>query len=357
MRHPTLALFVGFAAFTSLHAWDGVNVASASDVRFVVGGLMEAEGGSWNPKESPLDQPFGIDFASDGTMYIVELSGGRVHRLDQAGTLTQISGDGSKSYGGDGGPALKATFNGMHNCAVTNDDHLLIADSWNHCVRRIRLSEDIVDTIAGSEKEGFGGDGGPAKSAAFNFVMCISLSQNKETLHIVDLKNRRIRNMNVRTGIVTTAAGNGAKGVPADGDQANTSPLVDPRAAASDAAGNLYILERGGNALRVVRTDGTIHTVAGTGEKGFRDGPAAQAKFGSPKHVCTDPNGNVFIADDQNGAIRKFDPKTSTVTTILGRGIGSEKIRLSHPHGVCVHDGVLYVIDSGNHRILSVTME
>ncbi len=323
-------------------------------IQWIVGDLMPEEGGDWKSADGPLSNPFGIDFDSRGNLYIVELGGGRVHRLDSAGELTQISGDGSKGYAGDGGPAATATFNGMHNCAVTSDDQLLIADSWNHCVRSIDLGSGAIETIAGTGNEGFSGDGGPAKGATFNFVMCISLSPDKKTLHITDLKNLRVRNMDLQTGVVTTVAGNGAKGVPTDGSRAVDSPLVDPRAAASDADGNLYVLERGGNALRVVRGDGSIHTIAGNGQKGYRDGPAMKAQFGSPKHLCTDPNGNVYIADDLNGAIRKYDPQTSQVTTVLGRGVGHPYVRLSHPHGVCYHKGVLYVVDSGNSRILSM---
>jgi sugar lactone lactonase YvrE len=302
-----------------------------------------------------LKNPFGVDFDSNGNMYVVELGGGRVHRIDADGTLSRIAGDGSKSYTGDGGPAIDATFNGMHNGAITSDDQLLIADSWNHCVRKIDLATGTIDTIIGTGQAGFSGDGGQARDASFNFVMCISLNRNKDTLHIIDLKNRRVRSVDLKSGLVSTVAGNGDKGVPKNGSKATQCPLVDPRAVASDVDGNLYVLERGGHALRVVRTDGTIQTVAGSGEKGYRDGPALEATFGSPKHVCSDDKGRVYIADDLNGAIRRYDPETSHVETILGRGTGDAKIRLLHPHGVCFHDdGKLYVIDSGNHRILRV---
>lgn len=326
----------------------------SADVKFVVGGYMQSEGGNWDPQESALKSPFGVDFDSKGNMYVVELAGGRVHRIDTDGHLTQIAGDGSKSYSGDGGAAVDATFNGMHNCAVTSDDQLLIADSWNHCVRRIDLASGKIDTLIGTGNEGFSGDGGPARDATFNFVMCISLNRSKQVLHIIDLKNRRIRNVDLQSAKVTTVAGNGQKGVPENGSQATKSPLVDPRAVASDGKGNLYVLERGGNALRVVLPNGKIRTVAGTGDKGHDDGSARKATFGSPKHLCTDDQDNVYIADDTNGAIRKYDPKTNQVETILGKGYGDKRIRLLHPHGVCFHDGTLYVVDTGNHRILSV---
>ena len=341
----TLVLFVLSLGQYSCHC---------AEVGFVIGDYMESEGGTWAASESPLKNPFGVDFDSAGNMYVVELAGGRVHRIDSDGKLTRIAGDGSESHQGDGGPASAATFNGMHNCAVTGDDQLLIADSWNHCVRRINLASGTIDTIVGTGGEGFSGDGGPARDATFNFLMCIALNHDKTTLHIIDLKNRRVRDVDLLSGKVDTVAGNGKRGVPADGALATQSPLVDPRAVASDSKGNLYVLERGGNALRVVRPDGTIHTVAGTGEQGRTDGPALEATFGSPKHLCTDDDDNVYIADDLNGAIRKYDPKTGRVETILGQGMGDRRIRLLHPHGVCVHNGTLYVLDSGNHRILTV---
>lgn len=327
------------------------------DVELIIGGLMPSEGGHWKASESPLENPFGVDFDAEGNMYIVELEGGRVHRLDTAGKLTRIAGDGSKGYLGDAGPATDAVFNGMHNCVVAGGNQLLISDSWNHCVRRLNLGEGTIDTIAGTGEAGFSGDGGVARSAKFDYVMCIALSSDGNTLHIVDLKNRRIRNVDLKTNLVATVAGNGEKGVPPDGAVATNSPLVDPRAADSDAEGNLYILERGGHALRVVRPDGSIETVAGSGEKGFRDAPGRQAQFGAPKHICTDPAGNVYIADDLNGAIRKYDPATRQVTTLLGRGFGHADICLSHPHGVRYHDGHLYVVDSGNSRILRLAVD
>lgn len=325
-------------------------------VDVVVGGLITEEGGRWNPGDSPLESPFGVDFDSQGNMFVVELEGGRVHKRASGGKLSQISGDGSKSYQGDGGPLAKATYNGMHNCAVTPNGDLYIADSWNHCVRKVDQQTGLVSTIAGTGQAGFSGDGGPADQATFDFVMCVSLNPTNDQLLIADLKNRRIRSVDLKTGIVTTIAGNGKKGIPDDGAVATDSPLVDPRAVAADSQGRVYILERGGNALRVVETDGTIRTVAGnTGKRGHHDGPAASALFGSPKHICVDDDDHVYIADDQNRAIRKYDPMSATVSTVLGEGYGVPHIRLARPHGVTWENDSLYVVDTGHNRILRVS--
>ncbi|HCV99232.1 MAG TPA: hypothetical protein DGJ56_08050 [Verrucomicrobiales bacterium] len=124
--------------------------------------------GSWNPCEggavttrpNPLHRPVGVDFDSQGRMWIVELEGGRVHRLAN-GVRAHVSGVGSKSYRGDGGPLGQATFNGMHNLAIGPDDSVYIADSWNHCIRKIN-ADGRITTIAGTGKPRFSGDSGQA---------------------------------------------------------------------------------------------------------------------------------------------------------------------------------------------------
>ena len=116
--------------------------------------------------------------------------------------------------------------------------------------------------------------------------------------------------------------------------------------------GRIYILERGGHALRAVLHNGQIKTLAGTGEKGFRDGAALEAQLAAPKHICIDDCDNVYIADEANQAIRKYNPVSQKIETVLGRTHGDSRIRLSKPHGVCWHDGCLYVVDTGHNRIL-----
>ena len=321
-------------------------------VSVVVGNLLPEEGGLAKTNPSPLSSPFGVDFDSRGNMVIIELAGGRIHRRNTTGKLSLVAGDGTADYTGDGGPASNATFNGMHNVAVTPNDDIYIADSWNHCIRKIDGKTGIITMIAGTGQAGDSGDGGSAKLATFNFVMCITLNATNDRLFVANLRNRRIRAVDLKQGTVHRIAGNGSKGVPEDGAVAVDSPLVDPRAVAVDSKDQVYILERGGHALRVVTPDGKIRTVAGTGQKGYRDGPALQAQLSSPKHLCIDAEDNVIIADDQNRAIRKFDAKDRTLTTILGRGIGTPPVQLNRPHGVCIEQGKLYVVDTANDRIL-----
>ena len=293
--------------------------AAEQDVTLVYGSWNPGEGGAVVTRPNPLKQPFGVDFDAKGNMFIAELGGGRVLRLSPDNILTTIAGDGSKSYKGDGGPAKAATFNGMHNVAVTPAGEVFISDSWNFCVRKID-AKGIISTVVGTGKRGYGGDGGSLRKAAFTYTMCITMNATHDKIYIADIQNRRIRVADLKTNRVTTVAGNGKRGVPKDGAMATDAPLVDPRAVAPDSKGNVYVLERGGHALRVVRPNGKIFTVAGTGKKGRRDGLGKQATLGAPKHICVDDTDNVYIADEANDRIRKFDPRTGMVSTVLGHG-------------------------------------
>lgn len=315
--------------------------------------------------EARLNSPFGVDFDKAGNLYFVELNGHRFGRIDRRGVFNLVGGTGTKGDTGDGGPALKARFNGIHNLAITPNDDIFVADTWNSRIRKIDALTQRVSTVAGTGERGFSGDGGPAAQAKFGNIYCASLDPKAESLYLADLDNRRIRAVNLTTGIVRTIAGNGEKGVPQDGADAVSAPLVDPRAVAVDASGNVYILERGGNALRVVNREGKIRTVVGTGAKGASGdgGDARMATLNGPKHLCVDLEGNVIIADSDNHLIRKYLPHEGRILRIAGNGKKGTnglngppvEAELNQPHGVYVHrDGTLYISDSSNDRILKI---
>jgi sugar lactone lactonase YvrE len=316
--------------------------------------------------ESPVTSPFGIDFDAGGDLYFVELTGQRVRKLDRSGVLSAVAGTGRKGNTGDGGPAREAEFNGPHGLAFGPDGFLYVADTWNNRVRRIDIAAGRIEAFAGTGEKGFSGDGGPAAEARFGGVYGLAFSTDGATLYVADLDNRRVRAVDMKTSIVAMLAGNGERGVPADGGDARSSPLVDPRAVAADRAGNVYVLERSGHALRVVDRGGKIRTVAGRGMKGLGGdgGPAAEASFNGPKHLCVDGAGDVIIADTENHVIRKYLPAEGRVVRIAGSGrrgrsLGggdATAVELAQPHGVFIDAaGTLFVADSGNDRILKIS--
>ena len=302
---------------------------------------------------SGLNNPFGVTFDNQGNGYIAEYEGGRIFKLEKSGKLLLFSGDGTRGFSGDGMPASKGVFNGMHNLVWASNEVLYLSDTHNNLVRKIDLKTNRLSTLAGiPNQKGFSGDGGPATKAKLDTPISISLTPDEKNLLIADISNSRIRSVDLESGIIRTIAGNGKKGKPIDNQPALEQPLIGPRAAIMDGAGNLLILDRNGNALREVRPNGKIYTLAGTGKKGNQDGLALKSTFNGPKHLCLDKNENIVIADDKNNLIRLYNPKTKSVSTILG-GKATPKTVLNRPHGVALApDGSIWVCDSWNNRIL-----
>lgn len=331
--------------------------------------LVVVAGGT-NPDGSPaLVQPFGVDFGPDGTIYVVEMAKGeRLRAITPDGKLVTLAGTlGKKGDGGDGGPGERATFNGMHSLAVGPDGVVYLADTWNNRVRTFDPKSKTVSAFAGTGEKGYGGDGGPALTAKFTGCFCVGFDPSRTALFVTDLDNARIRKIEMASGVVTTVAGNGKKGVPKDGGDAATQPLVDPRATATDANGNLYILERGGHALRVVDSQGEIRTAAGTGKPGSGVGKALEAAMRGPKHLCIDRDGSVLIADTENHRVVRYTPGKETLELVAGSGtkgagLGDgdpKRAEFSQPHGVIVHPrtGDIYISDANNGRVLKLIRE
>src|SRR5437660_340676 len=114
-------------------------------VRIAGGG---AEENNVPATKAKLIQPFGIDFDKAGNFYLVELQGDRILKVDTKGVFTIVAGTGKKGNSGDGGPALQATFNGMHSLAVTPDGILYAADTWNNRVRKIDPTAGTIAAFA-----------------------------------------------------------------------------------------------------------------------------------------------------------------------------------------------------------------
>lgn len=333
--------------------------AFADRIHLVAGGTQEGTG--IEAKKAVLKEPFGTEFDPGGHLWIIEMvSGNRLLQVDGGGILTHVAGQEKPGYSGDGGPALNAQFNGPHNLAIRPNGNILIGDTWNGCIREVDVKAGTVKTLEGWKA--------PKGKERGNGPYCITLDFSGDSLYIADL--RQVHRLDLATGIAKVIAGNGQKGVPEDGAIATEAPLVDPRAVAADRQGNVYILERNGHALRVVDPAGRIRTVVNaSGKKGATGdgGPALEATMSGPKHLCVDRDDSVIIADAENHLIRRYVPTTGMMERIAGTGskgssgVGGEpaQCQLARPHGVTIHpqSGELYITDSYNNRVLKITRE
>ncbi|MCH7726289.1 MAG: hypothetical protein IH991_07400, partial [Planctomycetes bacterium] len=155
--------------------------------------------------------------------------------------------------------------------------------------------------------------------------------------------------------------------LPRDGQLAKGRPLLGPRALFIDGNTMWIALREGHSVWKLDMKKGTLHHVAGTGKKGFSGdgGQAKHATFNGPKGIAVGPNGNVYVVDTENQAIRKIDTKTAMISTVAGSGPDQRgdagdgglatKAQLDRPHGICVDSaGTIYIGDTLNHRVRRV---
>jgi streptogramin lyase len=318
--------------------------------------------------KAKLNNPFDVAFDKEGNLYFSDTFNHCVRRVEKkSGMITTVAGNGKKGYTGDGNPAIEASMNEPYGIELDQEGNLFIVDRLNYCIRRVNPSGKI-ETVAGTGKSGYSGDGGPATKAQFKEPNGLCLD-GKGKLYIADVADQRVRVVDLKSGIINTFCGTGKKEHKGDGGPYAEASLFGPRAVAIGPDGSLFICEREGNCIRKVDFQlGKIDQIAGTGKKGYAgDGAlASEATFNGPKELDVDDQGNIFVVDTENQAIRRIDVKSGIITTVAGCGKrGGEgdggpatKALLGRPHGVVVtKDGTLFIGDTENHKIRRVNFE
>ena len=303
--------------------------------------------------------PSGIAMDNGGNMYIADLDNQLVRKVSPLGIISTIAGNGTYGYSGDSGPATLAQLKDPSGVAVDGRGNVYFADANNFCIRKVSPA-GIITTIAGNGTQGYSGDGGPATAARLVGPTGISINRGGN-IYFADYGSERIRKIDT-FGIITTVAGNGGAGYSGDGGQATDAELNGAISITADNANNLYISDFYNNVIRKVSTTGLINTIAGNGSYGgaLGDGGAATAAelFG-PNGVAIDSDGNVFIADENNGRIRMIN--TSGIissfagggTTGLGDGGLATSASVS-PNGVLLDNSGNLLICEPSSRIRKV---
>ena len=268
------------------------------------------------------------------------------------GLVTTIAGSGAPGVGE--GQALIASFSDPFGLAVDKRGNVIVADGGqSNRIRRV-TTDGKVETIAGSS-EGFA-DGNPLQ-AQFNTPSGVAIDRAGNII-ITDTSNNRIRKLSTDGTKVSTIAGTGIAGF-TDG-RTSEAQFDGPIGIAVDKSGNLFIADTYNDSIRKITPEGIVTTVAGTGSPGYSDGPAGEAMFDTPCGVAVDEEGNIFVADTGNQAIRKINALGAVTTIAGGANGGSEggEVRLNHPVGICVtHDGFLFISDEERARIIRITPE
>jgi sugar lactone lactonase YvrE len=211
--------------------------------------------------------------------------------------------------------ATRALLNQPKSVAVDSKQNIYVADSRNQRIRVIN-TDGIIDSVAGTGKLGYGGDGGLPLQADFHMQ---ESNENPEPggsittdlegrVYLADTYNHRIRRIDLAAGTVTTIAGNGTAGFGGDGGPATQAALNYPRDIELGPDGRLYIADTDNHRVRVVDlTTGVISTFAGNGQAAFAGdgGPPEAASFSRPFGVAFDREGSLYVTDTFNNRIRK----------------------------------------------------
>jgi hypothetical protein len=214
-------------------------------------------------------------------------------------------------------------------------------------------SSITVSTLAGSGTPGY--TNGTGTAASFNGVWSVGIDAAGNA-YVVDAANQVLRKITA-AGVVTTWAGTGVAGF-ADGI-GTTAVFNSPHELAVDKGGNVILVDQNNQRIRGITPAGVVTTLAGSGVAGYQDGPVATAQFSFPSGVAIDANGNVYVADYQNNAIRKISG--GMVTTLAGGTQGDADgtgtaASFNQPDDIAIDNlGNLFVTDWANHKIRKVT--
>jgi sugar lactone lactonase YvrE len=314
-----------------------------------------------------LAWPSDVALAPDGSLYIADMRNHRVCRVDAAGTITTVAGNGSRGYSGDGGPATAASLHDPVAVAMGRDSSLYIADSGNERIRKVD-GKGIITTVAGNGccvgfHVRFKGDGGPATEARLHAPKDVAVGPDG-SLYIADVGNHRIRKVDPE-GIITTIAGSGQPGLrgggsSGDGGPATEALLYAPGGLALGTDGTVYIADTENQRVRTIDPKGVITTIAGDGKRGYAGdgGPAAKARLWFPRRLAVTMDGSLYIADGGNRRIRRIG-RDGVITTVVGNGgderspdgLPATQASIGTPGGIAVGpDGGLYITEADNNN-------
>lgn len=294
--------------------------------------IVAGQNGEWTKVNdgAPATQadvylPSGVAVDGAGDLFIADSHHNRVREVfatgANAGTITTVAGDGSAGYDAAATVATSTSLNQPGAVAVDGAGNLYIADTNNNVIRKVNLTTGTISTAAGNGAPGYTGDGALATGATLNSPEGIAVDAAGD-LYIADTNNDAVREVIAATGNISTIAGDGtgAPGFSGDGALAIHAKLNAPYGVALDYAGNLYIADSGNNRVRVVNTSGNIATYAGNGTPAYLGdgGAATSAELYSPLGVACDPAGNVYIADARNYVVRKVNAVSGAISTIAG---------------------------------------
>ncbi len=358
---------MGAGPLTYQWRFNGTNLPANIIVKVAGNGTAGFSGDGGPATNAGLRSPTVVAVDPSGNIFIADELNFRIRKVGANGIISTVAGNGAAGAAGDGGQATNATMVTPHGVTVDSYGNIFVADVGAHNIRMVG-SDGIIHTVAGGGTNN-PGYGGPATNASLNspFSVAVDAAGN---LFIADTGTYGTASATpavfkvATNGFITAVAGSGKQGYSGDGGPATNASLNYPHAVVLDSLGNLFIADENNRVVREVGTNGVISTVAGNGA-GFYSGdggPATNASIGSPLGLALDRSGNLYIADQYNFVIRRVDPN-GMISRVAGNGLtaysgdGGPAINagLVVPDGLAVDaSGNLFIADFSNNRVRKV---
>jgi len=318
------------------------------------GAYGSADGGG---KAASFDFPTGVGTDVAGNIYVADTYNSTIRKITPAGGVSTLAGA-PEVAGSANGVGAAAGFLQPEGVATDSAGNVYVSDTWNDMIRKI-TPEGVVSTLAGSPRYDGSSDGSGAAAKFFNPIgIAVDSAGN---VYVADTVNSTIRKI-TPAGAVSTLAGSAGVTGSADGSGA-AARFNSPQGLAIDSAGNLYVADTDNSTIRVVTPAGVVSTLAGTAKAfGSADGIGAAASFTYPAGVATDSVGNLYVSDLGNSTIRKIT-LAGAVSTLAGSpgaagsadGTGATA-RFVAPFGMATDNaGNIYVADNGAGTIRKIT--
>jgi hypothetical protein len=312
-----------------------------------------------------FESPTALVGDGNGTYYVVDATAMTLRRFELATGASSIVAGETQYAGAEDGQGSAAHFYAPTGVVLDGAGNAYVADSYNYEIRKVALADARVTTLAGKAAEGGRVDGTGAQARFMFSGMVGMVGDGQGHLFVADPFNNAIRKIVLQTGEVSTFAG-----TPGDCDSRDgigkDARFCFPTGLASDGSGNVFVADSFSHQIRkIVLATAAVSTVAGRhNEIGSDDGNAAQALFYQPTGIAADAAGNVYVADTENGTLRKLALASAQVTTLAGAagycaaddGVGT-RARFCRPTGL-IFDGAsaLLVADTGNGTIRRVSL-
>lgn len=232
-----------------------------------------------------------------------------------------IAGTGKPENNGDAGPALEINIGEPFGVEIGPDGALYVTEVRNHRVRRLDLATHTVTTVAGCGRRGYAGDGRPALDAELNEPYEVRFDRDGNML-FVEMQNHLVRRVDAKTRSISTIAGTGQPGDSGDGGPATSATFDHPHSIAIDDDGAIFIADIGNHRIRRIDpTTGIIESIAGTAERRLpREGQVARGNPILGPRALAFHERTMWIALREGHSVWRLDPADGTLHHAAGTG-------------------------------------